>query len=153
MTTHKTDAVTAGIMPDFAQAGVVLCRSGSIYTADDSIVSGDTLQMVPIPEGAMVLQVQVYHSDLPDGTTGCDIGYRGNADAFAAAVTVTAADWKVFPGNALEANDGFRWVFTADDTIDITFGKAPTKLPTASYLRMNVWYKMTGVLSDEDSMD
>ena len=152
MTTHKSAAVTAGIMPDFAQAGVVLCRSGFIYTADDEIVSGDTIQMVPNPEGALVLQVQVYHCALPANTTGCDIGYGGDPDAFAATVTMTAADWKVFPGNSLEGNPGFRHIFTADDTVDITFGTLDTKLPTASALQLNVWYKMTGVLADEDDI-
>ena len=152
MTTHKSAAVLAGIKPDLARAGVVLCRSGYFYTADDEIVSGDTLQMVPIPKGALVLKVQLFHTACPADTTGCDIGYGGDADAFAAAVTFTAADWKVFPGNSLEGNPGFRYIFTADDTVDIAFTTAATKMPTASGFQMNVWYKMTGTIEDENDI-
>ena len=150
MTTHRSDAVVAGIMPDFAQAGVVLCRSAEFTTSDDSLISGDTLQMVPIPNDAKVLKVQVYYSALPGGTTGCDIGYGGDPDAFAATVPFTAVNTKEFPPDTLMNDVGFLHTFTADDTIDITFPSAATKIPTSQCISMAVWYKMTGTLDDEE---
>ena len=154
MTTHKSDAVVAGIMPDLAQAGVVLCRSAEFVTPDDSIVSADTLQMIPIPNGAKVLRVEAYFSALPAGTTGSDIGYGGDADAFMVGVDMTAANVKVWPAgigdNAFKSVAGFLHTFTADDTIDIAFVKLGTKIPTSQHIKMAVWYKMTGVLSDEE---
>ena len=150
----KSDAVTAGIMPDFAQAGVVLCRSAEYVTSDDEIVSADTIQMVPIPDGAKVLRVEVYYSALPAGTTGCDVGYGGDADAFMDGVDMTGANIKIWPSgiadNAFKSTAGFLHTFTADDTIDITFNKLGTKIPTSQHIKMTVWYKMTGVLSDEE---
>lgn len=159
MTTHKSDAVTAGIMPDFNQAGVVLNRSAEFTTADDSIVSGDTIQMVPIPKNAKVLRVEVYHSDLPDGTTGANIGYGGDPNAFIATYPMTGAGMICWPGAFAMGGDatganydntaGFLHTFTADDTIDIAIGSAATKIPTNQYLYMSVYYKMTGTIADE----
>lgn len=161
MTTHKTDAVKAGIMPDFLKAGVVLCRSAEFVTEDDSVVSGDTLQMVPIPKNAKVLELQVYYSDLPDGVTGCDIGYGGDSDAFIQTLPMTGQNIKKYPGcwgrqnpgtadmKNMDNPVGLFHTFTADDTIDIAFTKAPTKIPTSQHIKLSVWYKMVGVISDE----
>lgn len=154
----KSDAVTAGIMPDFAQAGVVLCRSAEYVTSDDEIVSTDTIQMVPIPDGAKILRVEVYHSALPAGTTGTDVGYGGDKDAFMDGVDMTGANIRLWPSlrgtgptiTSFRATAGFLHTFTADDTIDITFNKLGTKIPTSQHIKMTVWYKMTGVLSDEE---
>lgn len=153
MTTHKSDAVQAGIMPDFAQAGVVLCRSAEFVTSDDSIVSGDTIQMVPVPDNSKVLGLSVYYSALPAGVTGCDIGYGGDTDAFMATVPMTAANIKAaYMGQTAGFQNvaGFLHTFTADDTIDIAIVKAPTKIPTSQHIYMSVFYKMTGVLNDEE---
>ena len=154
----KSDAVVAGIMPDFAQAGVILCRSAEYVTSDDEIVSGDTLQMVPIPDGAKVLRVEVYHSALPAGTTGEHIGYGGDADAFMDGVIMTGANIRIWPSLrgtgptkvSFRSTAGFLHTFTADDTIDIAFSKLATKIPTSQHIKMAVWYKMTGVLNDEE---
>ena len=48
MTIYKSDAVEAGIMPDYSRAGVVLCRSGKYTATAATTMSGNTLQMVPI---------------------------------------------------------------------------------------------------------
>ena len=162
MTIHKSDAILPGIMPDFLKAGVVLCRSAEYVTEDDSLVSGDTLQMVPIPKNAKVLRIDLYYSALPAGTTGCDVGYGGDPDAFIAALAFTGASLKTYPGCWIRSslatgdiveirdnNAGFLHTFTADDTIDIAFMKAPTKIPTSQHIKMSVWYKMTGTISDE----
>ena len=153
MTTHKSEAVTAGIMPDFAQAGVVLCRSAEFVTSDDSIVSGDTIQMVPIPKNGKILSLDVYYSALPDGTTGCDIGYGGDPDAFMATVPMTGDNMQHWPGSSYDNNAAaigvFLHTFTANDTIDIAIPTAVTKIPTSQAIYMSVYYKMVGTLTDE----
>lgn len=153
MTIHKSNAVKAGIMPDSSLAGVVLTRSAKFVTADDSIVSADTLQMVPIPKNAEILRVEVYFSALPAGTTGCDIGYNGDADAFMAGVDMTAANIKIWPtgiaDNAFRNTAGYLHTFTADDTIDIAFTKLATKIPTSQHIKMLVAYRMIGAINDE----
>ena len=161
MTTHKSDAIDT-IMPDYLKAGVVMCRSAEFVTEDDSIVSGDTLQMVPIPKDAKVLRLDLYYSALPAGFTGEDIGYGGDPDAFIDALAMTGASLKTYPGcwvrsswatgDVIKIRDnpvGLLHTFTADDTIDIAFQKAPTKIPTSQHIKMSVWYKMTGTISDE----
>lgn len=152
MTTHKSTAVTKGIMPDFARAGVVLSRRAKFVSSDDSIVSGDTLQMVPVPKDAEILGVQVYYSALPAGFTGCDIGYGGDTDSFMATVPMTGSNIKsAYMGQTAGYQNvaGFLHKFTADDTIDIAFIKAPTKIETSQHINMTVWYKMIGSLEDE----
>lgn len=153
MTIHKSNAVISGLAPAHSYAGVTLSRSAEFVTSDDSIVSGDTLQMVPIPENAKVLGLEVYYSALPAGTTGCDIGYNGDSDTFMAGVDMTAANIKTWPtgiaDNAFRNTAGFLHTFTADDTIDIAFTKLATKIPTSQHIKMNVYYKMVGVIADE----
>lgn len=156
MTIYKSDAVVAGIMPDFTKAGVILCRSAEYVTADDEIVSADTIQMVPIPNDAKILRIEMYHSDLPDGTTDVDVGYGGDADAFMAGIDATGKAIRVWPGRCgsastedWEATAGFLHTFTADDTIDITFNKLGTKIPTSQHIKMAVYYKMIGTIADE----
>ena len=157
MTIHKSEAVQAGIMPDYAQAGVVLCRTCDFEAADDSIVSADTLQMVPIPKGAKVLRLEMFFSDLPDGTTAVQLGWRAKPTGFGETIDMTGVNVYVWPQSLAEAQcgnvgggrAGFNHTFTADDTIDLAFDNMDTKLPTLTKIVMNVWYKMTGTLEDE----
>lgn len=152
MTIHKSDAVTAGIMPDHALAGVMLSRSAEFVTSDDSIVSGDTIQMVPIPKNAKILMIDLYYSDLPDGCTGTDVGYGGDGDAFLSTIPVTGANFVRWPGSGYDNNTAGAYLhtFTADDTIDIALTSAPTKIPTSQNIYMNVVYKMVGSIDDEE---
>jgi hypothetical protein len=151
MTTHKSNAVLAGITPDYALAGVVLSRSCKFTPADDSIVSGDTIQMIPVPKGAQILGIDIFYTALPAGTTGADIGYGGDTDAFMSTLPLTAQNIKHWPGNALDnkTTAGLLHTFTAADTIDIALGSAATKIPTSTPIYMNVMYKMVGTIADE----
>jgi hypothetical protein len=158
MTIHKSSAVTSGIMPDMgAPAGLVLCRSTSYTTVNDNIKTSDTLQMIPIPKNAKILRVEIYHTSLPAGSTGSDVGYGGDPDAFLDGIDMTGANLRIWPsikGNgptqhAFRNLAGLGHTFTADDTIDITFNKLPTKIPTSQNFKMVVFYKMVGCISDE----
>jgi hypothetical protein len=157
MTTHKSDAVQAGIMPDWAQAGVVLNRSTEYTVSDSSLVSGDTLQLIPVPKGAKILRIELFHNACPAGVTGSDLGYGGDTNAFFGSLTLTGEKFEIYPGQQQNAHttvyfgktDGFLHTFTADDTIDLTFPSAPTHIVTNTDFKISVWYKMTGTIADE----
>jgi len=142
--------------------GVVLCRSAEFVSEDDSIVSGDTLQMVPMPKGSKILKLEVYYSALPAGCTGTDIGYGGDPDAFIHTLPMTGQNVKAYPGCFIRTSHitgdiiglrdnpvGLLHTFTADDSIDIAFTKLNTKIPTSQHIKMAVWYKMIGTIKDE----
>jgi len=154
MTIHKSEAVQAGIMPDYAQAGVVLCRSCDFEAADDNISSGDTLQMIPIPKNAKVLKIDLFYSTLPAGTTAVQMGWRAKPTGFGDTLDMTGVNQIFWPREIRNAPNfggraGINHTFTADDTIDLAFDNMDTKLPTLTKIVMNVWYKMTGTLEDE----
>lgn len=157
MTIHKSSAVTSGIMPDHAKAGVVFCRSAEYSTSDDSMVSGDTLQMIPVPKNAKVLRVEFFHEALPAGCTGANVGYGGDPNAFFSTLTITGEKFEIYPFQAgcgptqtyFGNTTGWLHTFTADDTVDMALGSAATKIPTNTTFKMAVWYKMTGTISDE----
>jgi hypothetical protein len=151
MTTHKSDAVNTGIMPDFARAGVVLCRT-SEFTNDAAIACGDTIQMVPIPKYAKVLMIQLGFNTVEAGATACMVGYGGDTNAFADPVLMTADNVKIFPANVANqaAFTGFLHTFTADDTIDVAVPHAEGNVTAdEAQINMAVWYKMTGTITDE----
>jgi|GEM_PF-1743573 len=147
MATHTTDAVDAGIMPDFrVPAGVELNRHVIFTTADDSIVSGDVIQLLPIPKNARVIDVSI-SANILAGCTDCDVGYGGDANAFHDDIDLIAAS--VFNMSAGDVA-GFLHKFTADDTIDLTLNKTgATKVPTSTIIYASVTYKMTDSIADE----
>ena len=147
MTTYSSAAVTAGIMPDFrVPAGVVLNRHVIYTTADDSIVSGDVIQLLPIPKNARVIDVSI-SALLPAGYTGCDVGYGGDPDAFFDGLDLLDTSVYNMSDGAVA---GFLHKFTADDTIDITFNEGgETGIPTSTIIYASVTYKMTDAIADE----
>lgn len=161
MTTYKSDAVNAGIMPDFAQAGVVLNRTASYSPTTDVITSGDTLQMVPIPKNAKLLRVEFYHTALQTEITNIDVGWGGDVDGIFADITPTGEKFEIWPGRQPASHTttyfgntaGFLHMFTADDTIDIYFNTANTSVETNENFQMSVWYKMCGTIADEDGQE
>lgn len=149
MAVRKTDAVNSGLMPDFSRAGVVLCRTGT-YTVpggDTKTFCTGTIQMVPIPNGAMILGFHLYHSVAIAGISQCDLGFGDDPDYLMADFNMQTADVLSMETDGVVSRVGA--VMTKDDTIDITINKLPTKLVTGSVLVLQVFYKMTGTLDDE----
>lgn len=149
MTIYKSSAVDSGIMPDATKAGVPLVRTGFITTTAKVITSGDTLQMVPVPKGAKILDV-IVQAVLPTGFSGEDVGYGGDPDCFmdAANLNPVGAGYQSMVGGK-QATAGFLTIFTHNDTIDIALKKAPAKIPTSTTIKMAVYYTMTGTIVDE----
>jgi hypothetical protein len=161
MTTYKSDAVTSGIMPDHARAGVVLNRTASYSPTTDVITSGDTIQMVPIPKYAKLLRVDLYHTALQADITNIDVGWGTDKSQVFANLTPTGERFHIYPSNQENAHTttyfgntaGFLHMFTADDTLDIYFETANTSVETAENFQMSVWYKMCGTVADETGQE
>jgi hypothetical protein len=149
MSILKSNAVVAGLMPDFNQVGVVLCRTGSYkFTAEKAkTFCTGTIQMVPVPNGAMILGWELKTATLGAGVTGNDVGFGDDADYLADGLDFVTAD--VLCGVIDGVVGNLPVTMTKDDTIDITFNKLDTKIPTNTELILNVYYKMTGTLDDE----
>jgi len=140
MATLKSDAVKDGIMFVDGPIGAVLCRSAS-FTGKPG--NGDVLQMIPVPKGAMVVGYDLIWEALAASTT-VKIGDGDDDDRYAGttAHTVTAA------GAAHGVAQGY--LYTADDTIDITFGGAAQAADKT--VKMNLYYKIVaGACEQENS--
>lgn len=150
MTLHKTAAVNSGLAPDWTKPGVELVRTSIHTTADDTLVSGDTLQLVPVPKGAKILDV-IISASLASGCSGEDVGYGGDTDAFMDAANLSSASGGGYQSMVAgkQATAGFLTVFTHADTIDLALVKSPTKIPTGTTIKTVVRYVMTGTIEDE----
>lgn len=148
MTTHQSAAVQSGIMPDHALAGNVHVRYGYITTADDDMVSGDTLELVPIPENARILQIILKSStDIP-GASGIEVGDGASNGRFFNGISLGAAS-RFFQLGVCGVFSGLGYKYAQDDTIDLFLRKAATKVPTSSTIQLWVIYNITGTISDE----
>jgi hypothetical protein len=149
MTTWKSDAVISGIMPDMARAGNVHFRYGYITTADDDMVSGDTLQLVPIPKNARVISLDVYVSAALTGATGCEIGDGNSNGRFLNGIGFATAH-KIVPLSGLSGLEGgLGFQYTQDDTIDFFLRKTSTKVPTAVSFKVFLTYNIIATIADE----
>jgi len=148
MTTHQSDAVVSGIMPDHALAGNVHFRYASLTTADDDMISGDTIEMLPIPENARIIgMVFKSDTDIP-GADDTDVGDGGAQNRFFDGITLGAAN-RIFELVVDGVYAGVGYKYAQDDTIDIYLQKAATKVPTGSVFELLVIYNITGTISDE----
>lgn len=88
MATFKSDAVKSGLMfLGTAQPGCVLCRSGQMKA---QFTAGDVVELVPIPKGAMVLDVRVVNEAL-DACTSVSVGDKDDPDRYFAALDLSSA--------------------------------------------------------------
>jgi len=155
MTTYKSAAVSAGIMPDYSRGGVVLCRTGFYHpAAQDLLISGDTVQMVPVPKNAQILDIHIT-SGVAGGTldfagaTGCHVGDGASSCRFMDDVSLGALEMLTMAANGKPNAIGYTYD-EGNDTIDIALTKAATVNQTDLVIVMNVYYKMAGEIDDED---
>lgn len=155
MTTHYSDACKTGLMPDYSRAGVTLCRTG-IYTcaAQDVVLSGDTIQMVPIPKNAQILDIKFIakkNNGTLDfaGATHAHIGDGASSSRFFVGFSIgSVTQVQLFHAGNFAAV-GYTYD-EGDDTIDLAVRSAATVLETDAVFLMSVYYKMAGSISDED---
>jgi len=156
MTTYKSDAVIAGLMPDYSRAGVVLARTGCYTTTsdDDELESGDTLQMVPVPKNAQILDIHVTAKLIGGtlawtGASGCHIGDGASPSRFMDDASLDVLVMQTMANDGKPAAIGYTYD-EGNDTIDIFINSAATATPTGTSIMMTVYYKMAGSIKDED---
>lgn len=148
MTIYKSAAVVAGIMPDYSQAGVVICRTGQYTTVDDQVGSGDTIQMVPVPKNACILDIECYVNQNMSGMTGCHIGDGSSSSRFVDDFSMSDLNNFQLRTDGKPAAFGYCYD-EGNDTIDLTMNKMTSQCATGAKFTMHVWYKMLGSISDE----
>lgn len=136
--TVKSDAYLSGQMPDRVAAGVPLCRSAK-YINSGAKDANSVIQMVLVPAGAKLLNFEWKTSALGAGVTA-DFGTSGDVDKYVDGADVSAA----ITGAAHCINEDL----TEDTGIQMKVLGGP--LPDGARIDMNVWYKMSGGIADED---
>lgn len=143
MAIYKTDAVKSDVKPDRSDAGVLLCRTGE-YTADGAMAAANVIQMVPVPEGAKIVDIKI----MADASTAAtlDVGDGNDTDRFFDGLDGTSA---VAAGLVADGAgiDAINYVYEADDTIDILVKTGSVDDETE--IKMVVFYIMTGSIADE----
>ena len=149
MATRQSTAVKSGLMPDYTLPGMVLCRTAKF--TDKEMTSGETLEMVPVPKGAKIVDINfAIDSATGVGCSEAEIGDGASQGRFFDGLSLTAVQAFALAGEGVPGSIGFQ--FTVDDTIDIFIGKAATGVATGNNWVMNVFYKMAGSLEDEDNL-
>lgn len=88
MATFKSDAVKSGLMfLGHGAARCVLCRVGRVK---EKFTAADVAELVPIPKGAMVLDVRVVNEAL-DACTSVSVGDKADPDRYFAALDLSSA--------------------------------------------------------------
>lgn len=149
MTTRQTSAILAGIMPDYTLPGLVLCRTAKF--TDKILHSGDTLEMVPVPKGAKIIDMNFAIDDATaTGASGAEIGDGGSRARFFNALTVDAISAHSLAGDGVAGAIGYE--YPADDTIDLVINDMRKDAASTANWVLNVFYKMAGSLEDEDNL-
>ena len=130
MATFKSDAVKSGLMfLGTSQPGSVLCRSGRVK---EKFTAADVAELVPIPKGAMVLDVRVVNEAL-DACTSVSVGDKDDPDRYFTALDLSSA------GAHSALSEG-----------PTTAHTVPATQTTAKAITAHVLYKMVeGCLTDE----
>ena len=142
--TYQSDAVIAGIMPDHSLAGVVLCRTIEFTPAVEMAIA-DIVEMCPVFDNMKILGIELLYEAFGAART-LNIGDGSVAARFFSALDVAAAAAKTMLVDGAPIT-GMNYEYTGGDTIDIVL--AGGVWPITVELKMNVYYKMTGVITDE----
>ncbi len=144
--TLYSGAVLAGTMPDAnSPAGMVLCRTET-YTVDGASDANSVVQMIPVPKGAQILDIQVYIADAGAGRT-CDIGDADTVDRYFDGLDVSSGPLR----KSLVADGDAAYIapyeYEADDTIDVKW--LGDTLEDDQVITMTVFYTMGGTIADD----
>lgn len=143
MTIYQSTAVVAGVMPDHTRAGGVLNRYG-IYTASTELTSPCTIEMVPIPAGARIVDMGLAVSS-PQSDVHISLGDGSDTNRFFDAVDGAAAfDVSLFVDGT---TNGYGYKYSSQDTIDVYTGES--NYANGVKIRLMVQYVMTGTIEDE----
>ena len=143
------DRAAPPVRGEFNRNGSALRYVLGTYTepATQVMTTGDVIQMVKVPKGAIVNQHLSYieWEDM-GGTITVDVGDGADDDRYCSALamgtasTTTVTTFEEAKGAAVY---GVEYEYTAADTIDLTCDTVTT--PTASVtIKMHVFYTMNG---------
>ena len=133
-TFDKTEGGTLELPCNEAGYNFTLRRKYDCKTAalggDGNVVSGDTLQMLNIPEDGKVEKVVILMTTVEGGTLTVDVGDGSDTDGFLDGANLNAAATKIntlllteaAPNTVLGYSDGK--LYAAADTIDMLFNNA-----------------------------
>ena len=145
MTVIQSAAVVAGVMPDYARAGGVLCRFGT-YTPTTDKAAGTTIQMVPVPKNARIIDMHVTLASCTSFGT-FDVGDGSDTDRFFDGIdTATNAD-NNYTLHVDGTSNGANYKYTANDTIDVVV--VDSLMADKTRLDVTVWYTMADTIADE----
>lgn len=143
MATFNTTKTAAGVQPRSEHMGVVSVSAK--YTILAVLATGDIIEMVKIPKGAVILDLVLTAEDL---STGADIilnvGDGGDIDRFIDSSTIAQAGGvaRLGAGVAAAALDGAAYfTYAADDTIDVQVEAGGTATATGD-ITLSVLYSM-----------
>lgn len=117
--------------PKYIQNGVI-ARS-AVFTKTLAESAGDVIQMVPVPKGAVVVELNATFG-LGGGATTINIGDGNSTGRFAASLSTNVA-------LVQRATAGLGYSYSAEDTIDIVIGTATSASAVGTY-RLTVMYAM-----------
>lgn len=142
MAVFKSEAAKSGMtFLGTAEPGAVLCRSGRVK---GRFAAHDVLELVPIPRGAMVLDVRLMNEAL-DACTTVTVGDRADPARYGAGLDLSAEGVRSLLCEG--AVGAFSHVYADHDVLTVTVPAAQT---TARAVCAHVFYKMAeGSLTDE----
>lgn len=120
MPTYRSNLVTAGAP---AKTGIETVQQIATLTVGTALIAADVLEMVPVPKGARITNIQVLASGSLGSTLTASIGDGAATARFAAAAALGqgGASYTTL-GVASGASLGFQ--YTVNDTIDIVVATA-----------------------------
>lgn len=104
--------------------GMVLGVKGTYTVPSGDIGAGDTIQMVYIPEGAIILDLVVSCSNGTVSSMTIDVGDDGDPDRFLDGIDGSAAFIASLSADGDVDNDGVGYEYTAENTIDMLMSHA-----------------------------
>lgn len=117
--------------PKFIENGVI--ARTALYTKSAAESAGDVIQMVPVPKGAVVHELNVTFG-LGGGATTINVGDGNSTGRYYTSMSTNVAVVQ-------RANAGLGYSYSADDTIDIVIGTATSASAVGTY-RLTVLYSV-----------
>lgn len=136
-TTYTADRADSAVQP---RTHIGLNHVSEVFTVDTALALNDVIEMVWVPEGAIIHDLVLSCEDLDTGTAAItlSLGDGDDADRY-----ITDSDIGQAGGMArLENQGGHMHTYSAADTIDVTVSTGPDTGATDVDIRLSVFYSL-----------